>query len=187
MRNLTACAAMTALLLGAGAASAHHAFSRDFDQNKPVDLSGTVTKVQWTSPHVMTYLDVKDNSGKVTNWKIEMGSPAQLTKAGWSQNKLKVGEMLTLHGWQAKNGTNFANAEEVTMSNGEKLTAASSYKSPTGAVATSGSKTPQPTDANEVKPADANEIKPADASEAKPTDSSEAKPADANEKSDTPK
>jgi len=80
MRNPTVCAAILALLLGAGTASAHHAFSRDFDQSKPVTLSGTVTKVQWTSPHVMAYIDVKDRSGKVTNWKIEMGNPAQSPK-----------------------------------------------------------------------------------------------------------
>jgi hypothetical protein len=115
-----------------------------------VNLSGTVTKVQWTSPHVITYIDVKDNNGKVTNWKVEMGSPAQLTKAGWTRDKLKVGEMVSLTGWQAKNGTNFANAEEVTMADGQKLSAASSYdqRKP---VATSGSKTPKP-QSNEPKP-----------------------------------
>jgi Family of unknown function (DUF6152) len=150
MRNPTVCAAILALLLGAGTASAHHAFSRDFDQNKPVTLSGTVTKVQWISPHVITYIDVKDNNGKVTNWKVELGSPAQLTKAGWTRDKLKVGEMMSLQGWQAKNGTNFANAEEVTMANGQKLTAASSYDQQK-AVATSGSKTPKP-QSNEAKP-----------------------------------
>ena len=143
MRNLTICAAITALLLSAGTASAHHAFSRDFDENKPVTLNGTITKVQWASPHVMTYIDVKDANGKVTNWKIEMGSPTQLSKAGWTRDKLKVGEMVSLQGWQAKNGTNFANAEEMTMPNGEKLSAASSYdeRKP---IATSGRKTPKP-------------------------------------------
>jgi hypothetical protein len=149
MRNPTVCAIL-ALLLGAGTASAHHAFSRDFDQSKPVTLSGTVTKVQWTSPHVMAYIDVKDRSGKVTNWKIEMGNPAQLTKAGWTKDKLKAGEMVSLEGWQAKNGTNFANAEEVTMPNGQKLIAASSYDQQKP-VATSGSKTPTP-QSNEPKP-----------------------------------
>jgi Family of unknown function (DUF6152) len=189
MRTSTVCAAIAALLLGAGSASAHHAFSRDFDQNKAVTLSGTVTKVQWTSPHVITYLDVKDNTGKVTNWKIEMGSPAQLTKAGWTQNKLKVGETVSLQGWQAKNGTNFANAEEVTMANGEKLSAASSYSSPGGAVATSGSKIPTPTDA-EAKPAEP-ETKPPDV-EAKPAEPEAkapdaVKPPDAKEESPDPK
>ena len=106
---------------------------------------GTVTKVQWTSPHVMTYIDVKDNSGKITNWKVELGSPTQLTKIGWTRDMLKVGEMINLQGWQAKNGTNFANAEEVTMANGQKLSAASSYDSiKREGVATSGSKTPKP-------------------------------------------
>jgi DNA/RNA endonuclease YhcR with UshA esterase domain len=150
MRNPTVCAAILALLLGAGTASAHHAFSQDFDQNKPVTLNGTITRVQWTSPHVMTYVDVKDNNGKVTNWKVELGSPAQLTKAGWTKDKLKVGEMISLQGWQAKNGTNFANAEEVTMANGQKLSAASSHGEKEG-VATSGSKTPKP-QSNEPKP-----------------------------------
>lgn len=147
MRNSTLGVALAALLLAATAVSAHHAFSQDFDPEKQVNLSGTVTKVQWTSPHVITYVDVKDDKGKVTNWKVEMGSPVQLTKAGWSKNKLKVGEMITLQGFQAKNGTNYASAEEVTMSNGQKLSAASSYNRG-AAVATSGKtkSTPKPVD-----------------------------------------
>ena len=145
MRNPTVYAAIFALLLGTGTASAHHAFSSDFDQNKPVTLEGTITKVQWTSPHVMTYIDVKDNNGKVTNWKVELGSPTQLSKIGWTRDMLKVGEMINLQGFQAKNGTNFANAQEVTMANGQKLSAASSFdKMKHEGVATSGSKTPKP-------------------------------------------
>ena len=142
MRNSTVCAAIAALLLSAGAASAHHAFSRDFDREKPVTLNGKVTKIQWANPHVYTFIDVKDDAGKTANWKVEMGSPTDLTKAGWTRTKLKVGETVTLTGWQAKNGTNFANAEEVTMPDGRKLSAASSFKHE--GVATSGSKTPKP-------------------------------------------
>jgi hypothetical protein len=103
MRTSIFAAAITALLLGAGTASAHHAFSQDFDHEKQVTLNGTVTKVQWMSPHVYTWMDVKDDKGKTTNWKVEMGSPASLTKAGWTRNKLKVGEMVTFQGWRAKN------------------------------------------------------------------------------------
>jgi Family of unknown function (DUF6152) len=150
MRKSTVCAAITALLLGAGSASAHHAFANEFDQNKPVTLSGTVTRIQWSSPHVYTYIDVKDDQGKTTNYKVEMGSPAALGKAGWDRNKLKVGEMVTLQGWRAKNGANFVNAEEMTMPDGQKLSAASSHDA-RGAVATSGTKAPKPA-TNEPKP-----------------------------------
>jgi hypothetical protein len=86
---------------------------------------------------------VKDEKGMVTNWKVEMGSPTALTKAGWSRNKLKVGEMVTLQGWGAKDGTNLANAEEMTTQDGKKLSAASSYDR-NQPVATSGSQSPQP-------------------------------------------
>jgi hypothetical protein len=142
MRNSTLCAAIMALLLSAASTSAHHAFSKTFDPEKQVNLNGTVTKVQWGNPHVITYLDVKDVKGKMTNWKIELGSPASLAKAGWTRDKLKVGQMVTLEGWQAKNGSHFASAEAVTMASGEKLSAASSYDR--GAVATSGTKVPTP-------------------------------------------
>jgi len=141
MGKSTLCAAIMALLLGAGSASAHHAFARDFDKDKPVTLNGKVTKVQWANPHVYTFIDVKDDKGKTTNWKIEMGSPSDLMKAGWTRTRLKAGEMVTLQGWAAKNGTNFANAEEMTMPDGQKLSAASSNDR---AVSTSGSKTPAP-------------------------------------------
>ena len=144
MRNSTLGAVLAALLLYAASASAHHAFSKTFDPEKQVNLSGTVTKVQWTNPHVITYVDVKDTNGKVTNWKFEMGNPASLTKAGWTKDKLKVGQMVTLQGWQAKNGSHLASAEEVTMASGERLSAASSYDR--GAVPTSGRTTPKPVD-----------------------------------------
>lgn len=151
MRKTTLCTAMTALLLGAASASAHHTFSRDFDRDKPVMLSGKVTKVQWANPHVLTFIDVKDENGKTTNWKVEMGSPSDLQKAGWTRTKLKVGETVSLSGWQAKNGTRFANAEEMTMPDGQKLSAVSSYDRQKP-VATSGATPPKPV-GNEKAPA----------------------------------
>jgi len=149
-------AAMFAVLVSAAAPSfAHHAFSLDFDKDKPLTLSGTVTRVVWANPHVLTYLDVKDDKGKVANWKVEMGSPEALTKAGWTRTTLKTGQMVTLQGWQAKDGTHFANAEEMTMPDGRKLSGASSYDTNAalarksgekGTAATSGAQKPKTTD-----------------------------------------
>ena len=115
-----------------------------YDQGRRVTFDGTIAQFQFVNPHPFVMIDVKDANGKVTNWKIEMGNPASLTKAGWSKDKLKVGQMVTLQGWQAKNGTHFASAEEVTMASGERLSAASSYDR--GAVPTSGRTTPKPVD-----------------------------------------
>lgn len=143
MRNSALCAAFAALVLSSGPALAHHAFSADFDVEKPVSLNGTITRVDWTNPHVYTWMDVKDDKGKVTNWKVEMGSPKALTKAGWNRNKLKVGQTVMLQGWRAKDGTNFANAEEMTTADGKKLSAASSYDR-NQPIATSGSESKQP-------------------------------------------
>jgi len=119
--------AVAALLFTAATASAHHPFAQDFDKDKPVTLNGTVTRVQWTNPHVYTYLKVKNDQGKEVNWKVEMGSPAALMMNGWTKTTLKTGQMVTLQGWRAKNGTNFANGEEMTMPDGKKLSAASSH------------------------------------------------------------
>src|SRR5258705_3603200 len=122
--------ALAALLLTATTASAHHPFAQDFDKDKPVTLNGTVMRVQWTNPHVYTFVKVKDDQGKDATWKVEMGSPAALMMNGWTRPTLKTGQMVTLQGWHAKNGTNFANAEDVTTSDGKKLSAASSYDAP---------------------------------------------------------
>jgi hypothetical protein len=155
MRKSTLFAAVAALVFTAASSFAHHPFSQDFDKDKAVTLNGTVTKVQWTSPHVYTWMDVTDDSsGKVVNWKVEMGSPAALTKNGWTRTMLKTGQMVTLQGWRAKNGTNYANAEEMTMPDGKKLSAASSLHG-TGAVATSGRKTPAPATSGTKTPAPA--------------------------------
>jgi hypothetical protein len=113
---------------GAGAALAHHSFAAQYDSKKPVNMTGVVTKVEWTNPHVYIYVDVADaKSKKVTNWGFEMGPPHMLQKAGWKRNSLKIGEVVEVDGWLARDGSNTANSRRVTRkSTGEVLGAASS-------------------------------------------------------------
>src|SRR5689334_1369980 len=114
-----------ALLLGAPPALAHHAISADFDSTKPVTLDGTITRVEWTNPHAYIYLDVTDTSGKTADWRVELGSRDEL--AGWTTPPLAVGQKIVMRGWQAKNGSRFANADSLTLTSGGKLSGASSY------------------------------------------------------------
>ena len=116
-----------ALDLAAAPALAHHSFAAEFDAKQPITLTGTVTKVEWTNPHVWFYVDVKDATGKVTNWGMEMGGPNGLLRAGWTRNSMKAGDVVTVDGFKARSGQPIGNATSVVMaSTGQKLFAASS-------------------------------------------------------------
>ena len=106
-------------------ALAHHSFAAEYDNNKPLTLSGMVTKVEWMNPHARFYVDVKDESGKVTNWEFELGSPNGLMRRGWTRSSLKTGDKVIVNGYSAKDGSSLANARTVTLADGRKVFAGS--------------------------------------------------------------
>jgi hypothetical protein len=115
-----------ALLLSSVPARAHHAFAAEFDRQKPITITGTVTKVEWANPHARFYVDAKDESGNVNNWDFELGSPNGLMRRGWTRNSLKIGDVVTVTGWRAKNSPHVGNAGTVTLADGKKVFAGSS-------------------------------------------------------------
>jgi len=118
-------AAGLGLLISAAPLLAHHSFEAEYDSKKPMTIQGQVTKIEWTNPHARFYVDVKDESGKVTNWNFELGSPNVLIRQGWKRDSLKVGDQVTVEGYMAKDGTNLANARRVTLADGRKVFAGS--------------------------------------------------------------
>jgi hypothetical protein len=105
--------------------AAHHSFPAQYDINKPITLTGKVTKVEWTNPHIFIYADVADDKGAVTNWAFEMGGPNALIRQGWKRDSLKPGDTVTMEGSLARDGSPLVNARVVTVA-GRKLFAGSS-------------------------------------------------------------
>ena len=114
-------AGLVGLVLAASPLLAHHSFEAEYDRNQTATLKGTVTKVEWQSPHVYFYVDVPDRQGVVTNWAVEIGAPAGLYRSGWRKDTLKVGERITVDGFRARNGKNHINGRTVVLANGQRV------------------------------------------------------------------
>lgn len=106
-------------------ALAHHSFAAEYDVKQPITMTGTVTKVEWLNPHARFYIDVKDKGGKVTNWEFELGSPNSLMRKGWTRNSLKPGDVVTVDGFRAKDGSSLGNARTINLADGRKVFAGS--------------------------------------------------------------
>jgi len=119
--------AVLSMLVAVVPASAHHSFAAEFDSARPDTLKGTVTKLEWTNPHARFYVDVKDEGGNVVNWEFELGSPNALLRRGWTRNSLKPGDSIIVEGYLAKDGSKLVNASQVTLADGHKVFAGSSF------------------------------------------------------------
>lgn len=113
-------------LLAANAVLAHHSFSAEYDNDKPLKLTGKVTEMKWSNPHGWIYLDVEGDDGKVTNWALETSAANGLIRRGWRKEDLPAGTVLQVEGWQARNGSATGNIRSVTLSDGRRLFAGTS-------------------------------------------------------------
>jgi hypothetical protein len=122
-RLLTSIGAL--ILIATPLVYAHHSFAAEYDGNKPVKVTGVVTRVEWTNPHIWFYVDVKDDQGKVTNWGFSAGPPGVLQRRGISRDAMKRGDVVVVEGFRARDGSNNASGGRVTFADGRSVFTAS--------------------------------------------------------------
>jgi hypothetical protein len=120
MRTET-CAMFLTLLFAPAAAYAHHAFAAEFDANRPVQLQGPITKVEWVNPHIWIHMEVKGSNGEVVEWAVEGGAPNAMFRRGWNLKSVPPGTVVLIDGYRAKNGSNRANGRDILLPDGKKL------------------------------------------------------------------
>jgi hypothetical protein len=113
--------AIATAMLAAGAANGHHAFSAEFDANRPVELTGKVVKMEWINPHSWIHLEVTNDAGEAETWMIEGGAPNALLRRGWNRDSLPPGTAISVQGFRAKDGSLRANGRDITFADGSKL------------------------------------------------------------------
>jgi Family of unknown function (DUF6152) len=125
--------AIAALVLAAiGTLSAHHSFAGEYDINKKVTMTGTISKIEWTNPHTYYYLDVVDANGQTVTWALEGFPPGSLTRIGWKRTTIKIGDKVTVIAFLSRDGSHRANAREYTLPDGTKLLAGAAQVDPAG-------------------------------------------------------
>jgi hypothetical protein len=125
MKRWLGAVAAGAIILSAAPTVAHHSFAAEYDEKKPIKLTGKVTEMRWSNPHAWIYMDVQQD-GKTVNWAFETGGANALFRRGWRKEDLPAGTVLTIDGWQARNGSPTANARSITLPDGRQLFAGTS-------------------------------------------------------------
>ena len=121
---------LSLIVLGTVSLLGHHPFSAEFDWKKPVTVTGTVTKFDWSNPHAYLYVDAKGTDGKTQNWTFELGGINALTKAGWAKTTVKTGDSVTVDAWMSRSKNNAGNVKSITLPDGREFSGASSIGEP---------------------------------------------------------